>query len=615
MKTKFLNTIGILALAATINTASAQTMPNTFSYQAVITTEDGSPVSNHEVTVEVSIKQGNDCENNSSCPVLWQELHSPTTNEFGSFSIEIGDSKAVNTTGGELSKYSDINWLDTKKGNYYMQVRVDFGEASYLNGMTDLGTTKFSAVPYAIAAENAAFANALATDKNGKIANKIGQLADVNIDNATKNQILVFDGTSWKNTDPAGSQTLNINDLGDVTINNANKNNVLTFNYTDKIWVNRQLSFDMFNTPNAKVGQVLTYSENETWEPKDATGGSGSKLSALSDVKITELADGQTLRYSAEEKKWKNADPGSDKIWNVDPKKTFAYTTYKKVGIGTNIDKEENYAKALLHIKDGNNNTLFNARGITIGASVNRIKTTASIALGNGVENDVEGTAVLAGSGSTTGINAVNSIIMGDKANGNGNCDIVIGQGSYAGFEHCALFGNSLNAGYSNQYIFGKYNTYCGPGSNIMFIVANGTSKTELKNIFTIDKDGNVTCTGTLNGSSDSRLKTNVATMESSLDKVLKLRGVTFNWKNATSNTSNKLQYGFIAQEVEKVLPDLVGTDSNGFKTVNYTGVIPVLTEAIKTQQEEIESLKSENEQLKSTLEQLLKRVEALENK
>ena len=100
--------------------------------------------------------------------------------------------------------------------------------------------------------------------------------------------------------------------------------------------------------------------------------------------------------------------------------------------------------------------------------------------------------------------------------------------------------------------------------------------------------------------------------MNGSLDNVLKLRGVTYNWKKDADNT--KLQYGFIAQEVEEVLPDLVGTDSNGYKTVNYIGVIPVLTEAIKTQQEEIESLKSENEQLKSTLDQLLKRVEALEN-
>ena len=183
MKTKTLNTIGILALALSSGAAFAQNVPNSFCYQAVISAEDGSPVSNHQITVEVSIKQGNDCEDNT-CPVLWQELHSPKTNDFGSFSIEIGDKNAINTTGGSLSKYSDIDWLNTTNGNYYMQVRVDFGEASYLNGMTDLGTTKFSAVPYALAAQTADYANSIATDAKGNIKNTLGQLADVTISDA-----------------------------------------------------------------------------------------------------------------------------------------------------------------------------------------------------------------------------------------------------------------------------------------------------------------------------------------------------------------------------------------------------------------------------------------------
>ena len=193
-----------------------------------------------------------------------------------------------------------------------------------------------------------------------------------------------------------------------------------------------------------------------------------------------------------------------------------------------------------------------------------------------------------------------------------GECDIVIGNGSKASADHCGLFGSGLSAKYDYQYIFGKYNnTNIENYNKYKFIVAFGT-KDEPKNIFTIDKEGNVTATGTINGSSDARLKTNINTMTGALDNVLKLRGVTFNWKESSNA---RLQYGFIAQEMEKVFPDLVGTDSNGFKTINYSGVIPVLTEAIKTQQEEIESLKSENEQLKSTLEQLLKRVEALENR
>ena len=649
MKTKFLNTIGILAIALSAGTASAQTLPNSFSYQAVITADDGSPVSNHNITVEVSILQGNDCED-GSCPTLWQELHSPKTNEFGGFSIEIGDNNAINTTAGSLSKYSDIDWLDTKNGYYYMRVRVDFGEASYLNGMTDLGTTKFSAVPYSLAAQTADFANSIATDAKGNIANTIGQLADVTITDAKANQILVYDATlkAWKNTDPAAAQGLtNINisspktgdhlvynaengkwenktistklsDLADVkNMTTLNGGDILYYNATNKIWENKALQLNAIpdvNVTGAKTGQVLTYN-GTFWEAQDAASGSEpvTKLSQLTgDVNISDPpSNGQTLQYK--DGKWTNVPTSANDIWLTPSDKSYAYTTYKNIGIGTGTTKPS----ALLHIKDGTNNTLFNARGITIGGSVNRIKSTASIALGNGSEGDVDGVAVIAGNGSTSGYYSRNSIIMGDGASGIAECVIVVGNNSAAKFAHSAVFGNNLTTNTANQFIFGQ----CNENSDAKFIVANGKKNGTTiigKNIFTIDEEGNVNATGNMtatafNNSSDIRLKTNINTMTGSLDNILKLRGVTFNWKESSNPT--KTQYGFIAQEVEKVFPDLVGTDSNGYKTVNYIGVIPVLTEAIKTQQEEIESLKSENEQLKSTLEQLLKRVEALENR
>lgn len=638
MKTKILNTIGILAIALSAGTASAQNLPNSFSYQAVITAEDGSPVSNHDITVEVSIRQGDNCESGNSCPVLWQELHAPKTNEFGSFSIEIGDGNAINTTAGSLSKYSDINWLDTKNGYYYMQVRVDFGEASYLNGMTDLGTTKFSAVPYSLAAQTADFAQSIATDAQGNIANKIGQLADVSITSAKDKQILVYDASinAWKNTDPAAAQGLtNINisspktgdhlvynatngnwenktiatpklgDLADVKdMTTLNGGDVLYYNGTNNIWENKTLILDAIQdvtVKNPKTGDILTYN-GTYWEPEAAQAGETvTKLSELTgDVNISDPSNGQTLQYI--DGKWTNTATSANDIWLTPSDKSYAYTTYKNIGIGTGTTKPS----ALLQVQSGDDKIFIDANGITIGGKINRIKSNSSIALGNG--GDVGGTAVIAGNGSSSSQSSQNSIVMGASASSGANCTIVVGDYSSATFPNCAVFGNNLKTYYTNQFIFGQYNAL---SDTEKFIIANGTSSTP-KNIFTIDKEGNVTTTGTINGSSDARLKTNINTMTGSLDNILKLRGVTFNWKESSDN---RLHYGFIAQEIEKVFPDLVGTDSNGFKTVNYSGVIPVLTEAIKTQQEEIESLKSENEQLKSTLEQLLKRVEALENR
>lgn len=105
--------------------------------------------------------------------------------------------------------------------------------------------------------------------------------------------------------------------------------------------------------------------------------------------------------------------------------------------------------------------------------------------------------------------------------------------------------------------------------------------------------------------SSDVRLKDNVETIESALDKVLQLRGVYFNWKEAEGfdpGDDTGRQIGLIAQEVEEVIPEVV--IPNGvmdYKTIRYAEMVGVLVEAIKEQQEQIEFLKDEIAFLKGT--------------
>ena len=89
------------------------------------------------------------------------------------------------------------------------------------------------------------------------------------------------------------------------------------------------------------------------------------------------------------------------------------------------------------------------------------------------------------------------------------------------------------------------------------------------------------------NSTSDQNLKDNIRTIENALDKVSSINGVLFEWKS-TGDTSA----GVVAQEVEKVLPEVV-KDMDG-KTVNYNGLIGLLIEAIKEQQVQIEELKAQ---------------------
>lgn len=95
---------------------------------------------------------------------------------------------------------------------------------------------------------------------------------------------------------------------------------------------------------------------------------------------------------------------------------------------------------------------------------------------------------------------------------------------------------------------------------------------------------GIVTATD-FNSASDIKLKENVSVIDNPLDKILKLEGVNFQWKE-----TGKKSLGVIAQEVEKVLPELVSGEES--KTVNYNGIIGLLIECVKKQQEEINELK-----------------------
>lgn len=98
------------------------------------------------------------------------------------------------------------------------------------------------------------------------------------------------------------------------------------------------------------------------------------------------------------------------------------------------------------------------------------------------------------------------------------------------------------------------------------------------------------TAQGVLAGS-DLRLKNEIVTIPSALAKVAALRGVTFNWNTVVDGTSAGRESGLIAQEVEAVFPEVVTDGPDGFKGINYNGLIGLLVEAIKEQQAMIDAL------------------------
>lgn len=133
-----------------------------------------------------------------------------------------------------------------------------------------------------------------------------------------------------------------------------------------------------------------------------------------------------------------------------------------------------------------------------------------------------------------------------------------------------------------------------------------GAEDMRLQNGGTLQVDGDVVAYSTT--ISDERLKDNVTTIENSLDKIKALRGVEYDW-NAGSR-KGKRDLGLIAQEVEKVIPNIVHeheqpflnddeNDKTLYKTVDYEKMVAVLIEGMKEQQSQIDELKSEINQLK----------------
>lgn len=105
---------------------------------------------------------------------------------------------------------------------------------------------------------------------------------------------------------------------------------------------------------------------------------------------------------------------------------------------------------------------------------------------------------------------------------------------------------------------------------------------------YPLDVGGTIRAQGDVIAFSDERVKENIVTIDGALDKVLSLRGVEYNKIN-----ESKKSIGVIAQEVEKIIPQVVSDDEEGMKSVAYGNMVGLLIEAIKEQQQQIDELKA----------------------
>ena len=149
--------------------------------------------------------------------------------------------------------------------------------------------------------------------------------------------------------------------------------------------------------------------------------------------------------------------------------------------------------------------------------------------------------------------------------------------------------------------------------SGSIFNAGTSTNKT----MFQMISNGTMEIAGNVVQTSDSRYKKEIQTLPSALQNILSLRGVSYYWKDRDDDTQ---QIGVIAQEVEKIYPQLVHTNEDGYKSVAYANLVSPLIEAVKElhalyqgHADRIAALEEQIQQLQERYEDIEARLTALE--
>jgi hypothetical protein len=162
---------------------------------------------------------------------------------------------------------------------------------------------------------------------------------------------------------------------------------------------------------------------------------------------------------------------------------------------------------------------------------------------------------------------------------------------------------------------FNIFNSVAGDVVRVRGTGRVGIMRNPATNALEVEGNASKTVAGGFLANSDSRLKKDISTIspDEALEKILKLRGVTYHWNDDKTGTTRpeNLQMGFIAQEIAEVFPEKVTEDNLGYLQTAYGDYDPIVFQAIKALNDKIENLEKENAALKSIVE----KVNALEAK
>ena len=303
------------------------------------------------------------------------------------------------------------------------------------------------------------------------------------------------------------------------------------------------------------------------------------------------------------------------------------------VALGYNNDASGNSSTAM-----GESNTASGYVSLALGKNTNA-SANASTAMG---ESTTASGYVSLALGKNTNASANASTAMGESTTASGYVSLALGKNTTSSAEQSIAAGYGSIAEGDRSTALGLYTTASGTSSTAMglhtvsetpsslvigswnelnsedeealFVIGNGGwdatrenylgTEESRSNALKVLVDGTTTIAGDLSINSDARLKANIVSLGATLSKLLQIDGKSYTMKK---DKSEKQKIGLLAQDIEKVFPELV-SESNGIKSVNYQGLVPVLVNAMKEQQRILSEQQSELDELKSIMKKIIER-------
>ena len=586
----------LTTFAFVLSLACIAQAPSSFKYQGVARDSDGEPISESNIGLRINLVQGG-----SSGNIVYSETFTVATSALGLFGLDIGTGNATSGT------FDAIDW---DNGPYFVKVDMD---ASGGSNYTTMGTSQLMSVPYskfadrsaaAITADHAAAADHATLADNADMAEHATH-ADTAAYAVLSDRAAMADNATLADR----ATRADVADLADHA-DMADKSDTADYAHSagNAVW--------------SKTGSDIYFNSGKTY-----IGTSSAGTSLRHSLSVSSTGGGSTSRvgtYSLA-----NGGTGSSVGWNRGLWGEAKGSDSLNIGVYGSVDSNTT------------NGWNFGLMGYSTDGDFNVGVFGVSNQGSTSSDNSSIGLYGVGEAATSVNIGAFGLSYSSGSEENQGVAARAYGSDSNVGL--FALAGNTTSV----DFCLGMYaRAYAADNSYAGYFLASETNSTTniavygsaangTDNNYAGYFNGDVAYTGSLTNVSDKKLKKDISELNSGIEMIKALKPVSYGFRHEATEALNLPKgrhYGFLAQDVEKVIPHLVqnntivnpykkgilndkigesnkafSTEKNAsefssYKSVNYIELIPVLTQAIKEQQAQIEELKKKVEELESKL-------------